>query len=249
MLRVSWKLLPVVLIIVLFQGERVVWAEVVKAAEEQVEKIVEQARKTAETMHLPENAHNDKGQEAARQSVEKLNEPAFREQVRCQMERIQAGNSKQEQISATQGKGTLSAQESVYLFLSSSLPETVVNRYLIDINRTGEQRIVPILFGLPQGLAGKRLNADYFSRVMQADPGCRDTTETPCQRLKIPLTVNPELFTRYNINEVPALVYDNRQDSWSIQGGTELAHLLEKLGKAANSSALAGISVRLRGGQ
>ncbi len=245
----SGRLLAVALIISLFQGERVVWAEVVKAVGEQVEKIVEQAQATAETMHLPENAHNDKGQEAARQSVKKLNEPAFREQLRCQMERIQNGNSKQEQPSATQGKGALAAQETVYLFLSSSMSEAMMNRFLIDVSRTGEQRIVPVLFGLPQGLAGKRLNADYFSRVLQADPECRDTPDTPCQRLAVPLKVNPELFTRYTIIEVPALVYTNGQDSWSIQGETELAYMLEKIGKAANSPALAGISARLRGGQ
>ena len=124
-----------------------------------------------------------------------------------------------------------------------------MNRFLIDVSRTGEQRIVPVLFGLPQELAGKRVNADYFSRVMQADPECQDTPESPCQRLAVPLKVNPVLFTRYNISEVPALVYDNGQDSWSIQGETELAYLLEKVGKAANSPALAGISARLRGGQ
>ena len=129
------------------------------------------------------------------------------------------------------------------------MPEAVVNRYLIDVSRTGEQRIVPVLFGLPQGLEGKRVNADYFSRVMQADPGCRDTPESPCQRLEIPLRINPVLFARYDINEVPALVYENGQDSWSIQGETELAFLLGKAGKAANSPALAGLSARLRGGQ
>ena len=237
------------LIITLFHGERVVRAEEFKVAGEQVEKVVEQARKTAETMSLPENVHKQEGQEVARQSVERLNASTFREQVRCQMERIQAGNLKQEQISATQGKGTLSAQENIYLFLSSSMPEAVVNRYLIDVSRTGEQRIVPVLFGLPQGLAGKRFNTDYFSRVMQTNLECRDAPKSTCQRLAVSLKVNPVLFTRYNISEAPALVYDNGQDSWSIQGETELAFLLEKMSKAANSPALAGISTRLRGGQ
>ena len=249
MLRMSWRLLPVALVIALFQGAQIVRAEEFKEAEKQVEVIVERARKTAETMHLPENVHEQDGQEAARQSVEKLKAPAFQEQVRCQMERIQQSGPQQEQAIALQGKGTLTAQESVYLFLSSAMPEAVVNRYLIDIGRTGEQRMVPVLFGLPQGLAGKRLNADYFSRVMQANPGCRDTPESSCQRLAVPLKVNPELFTRYNISEVPALVYDNGQDSWSIHGEAELVYLLKKVGKAANSPALAGISARLRGGQ
>ena len=237
------------LVIALFQGAQIVRAEEFKEAEKQVEVIVERARKTVETMHLPENVHEQDGQEAARQSVEKLKAPAFQEQVRCQMERIQQSGPQQEQAMKTQDNSTLTAQESVYLFLSSSVPETVVNRYLIDIGRAGEQRIVPVLFGLPQGLAGKRFNADYFSRVMQADPGCQDTPETPCTRLAVPLKVNPELFTRYTISEVPALVYANGQDSWSIQGETELAFLLEKMSKATNSPALAGISTRLRGGQ
>jgi hypothetical protein len=245
----SWRLLPVALVIALFQGAQIVRAEEFKEAEKQVEVIVERARKTVETMHLPENVHEQDGQEAARQSVEKLKAPAFQEQVRCQMERIQQSGPQQEQSMKTQDNSTLTAQESVYLFLSSSVPETVVNRYLIDIGRAGEQRIVPVLFGLPQGLAGKRFNADYFSRVMQADPGCQDTPETPCTRLAVPLKVNPALFTRYTISEVPALVYVNGQDSWSIQGETELAFLLEKMSKATNSPALAGISTRLRGGQ
>ncbi len=237
------------IIIALFQGERVVWAEEFKEAGEQVEKIVEQARKTAQTMRLPENIHEHEGQESARQTVEKLNAPAFREQLGCQMERIQQSGTPQEQARTVQAQGTLSAQESVYLFLSSSVSELVVNRYLIDVNRTAEQRIVPVLFGLPQGLAGKRLNADYFSRVMQAAPECRDTPDAPCRRLEVPLKVNPELFIRYTIIEVPALVYANGQDSWSIHGEAELAYLLEKIGKAANNPALVGLSARLRGGQ
>ena len=229
-------------------------SSIVKADEHQsemgkVEKVLEQEGKIRETMTVPENSHALEGQEAARKTMEQFNSPSFQEKLRCQRERIQGENPQQEQTSATQGKGTLSTQESVYLFLSSSVPEEMVNRYLIDVSRTGEQRIVPVLFGLPQGLEGKRVNADYFSRVMQADPGCRDTPETPCQRLEVPLKVNPELFARYNITEVPALAYDNGQDSWSIRGEAELAFLLEKMSKAANSSALAGISTRLRGGQ
>ena len=143
----------------------------------------------------------------------------------------------------------LKAAPAAAVLANCSMPEAMVNRYLIDVSRTGEQRIVPVLFGLPQGLAGKRLNADYFSRMMQASLECRDTPKSPCQRLAVSLKVNPVLFTRYNISEAPALVYDNGQDSWSIQGETELAFLLEKMSKAANSPALAGLSARLRGGQ
>ena len=233
----------------LFLASSIVKADVHQGERGKVEKVQEQAGKLRETLTVPENSHALEGQEAALKAMEQFNSPGFQEKLRCQMERIQQGEPPQEQAKAAKEKGTLTAQQSVYLFLSSSLPEAMVNQYLIDIGRTGEQRIVPVLFGLPQGLAGKRVNADHFSRVMQADPECRDTPKSPCQRLTLPLKVNPVLFTRYTISKVPALVYDNGQDSWSIHGEAELVYLLEKVGKAANSPALAGISARLRGGQ
>ncbi|MDD2468588.1 MAG: TrbC family F-type conjugative pilus assembly protein [Desulfobulbus sp.] len=249
MLRVTRKTQVLALMASLLFANSIVKADERRGDREKVEKVLEQAGKIRETMTVPKNSHPLEGQEAARKTMEQFQTPDFQEKLRCQRESIQGENQKQEQTSVTQGKGTLSDQESVYLFLSSSMPEAMVNRYLIDVSRTGEQRIVPVLLGLPQGLAGKRVNADYFSRVMQADLGCRDTPEAHCQRLEVPLKINPELFTRYNITEVPALVYDNGQDSWSIHGEVELAYLLEKVGKAANSPALAGISIRLRGNQ
>jgi len=249
MLRVSRETQVLALVASLLLAGSVVKADEQRGDREKVEKVLEQAGKIRETMTVPENSHALEGQEAARKAVEQFNSPGFQEKLRCQMDRIQHSGLQQEQAMKAQEKGTLTAQESVYLFLSSSVPESLVNQYLIDIGRTGEQRIIPVLFGLPQGLAGKRINADYFSRVMQADPGCRDTPEDPCQRLAVLLKVNPELFARYNIKEVPALIYDNGQDSWSIMGETELAFLLEKMSKAANNSVLAGISARLRGGQ
>lgn len=249
MLRVTRETKVFALLAFLLIASSIVKADEQQDEREHVEKVLEQAGKLRETMTVPENSHALEGQEAARKKMEQFNSSAFQEKLRCQKESIQGENPQQEQTSATQGKGILSDQESVYLFLSSSVPEAMVNRYLIDVSRTGEQRIVPVLFGLPQGLQGKRVNAEYFSRVMQADPGCRDPPEAPCQRLAVPLKVNPELFARYNITEVPALVFENGQDSWSVQGEAELVYLLKKVGKAANSPALAGISARLRGGQ
>lgn len=249
MLRVTRKISALALLASLIFSSSFIKADEGQGNRERIEKVLEQAGKLRETMTVPENSHAGEGLEAARQTAERFNSPAFQEKTRCQVERIQQSEPQQEQAKVAKEKGALTAQESVYLFLSSSVSEAMVNRYLIDVSRTSEQRIVPVLFGLPQGLQGKRVNADYFSRVTQADPGCRDTPDAPCQRLAVPLKVNPELFARYNITEVPALVYENGQDSWSIRGETELAYLLEKVGKAANSPALAGISARLRGNQ
>ena len=234
------------LVVAIVQGGSNVGAGEVK---EQVQQVVGQARKLSETIEVPENIHTEVGLEAARKTAEQFNSRGFQEKLQNQMERIQQSRPNPQQAKATEAKGILTGQESVYVFLSSSMPELVVNRYLIDIDQTGEQRLVPVMLGLPQGIEGKRFNASYFNRVMQADPDCRDTYEVRCRRLTVSLRINPALFSKYDISEVPALVYDNGQDSWSVQGEMELAYLLEKVGKTANSPALAGISSRLRGGQ
>lgn len=249
MLRVSRKIPALAVIASLILAGSIIKADEQQGDRKKVEKVLEQAGKLRKTMTVPENSHAGEGLEAARQTAEQFQSPDFQEKLRCQLERIPKSGAPQKQAMKAQGKSSLTVKESVYLFLSSSVPEAMTNRYLIDVNRSGEQRIAPVLFGLPQGLAGKRVNADYFSRVMLADPGCRDTPEAPCQRLAVQIKITPELFSRYNITEAPALVYDNGQGSWSIRGEAELAFLLEKVGKAANNPALAGISVRLRGGQ
>lgn len=115
----------------LFLAGSIVKANEYQGEREHVETVQEQAGRLRETMTVPENSHTLEGQEAARKTMEQFNSPAFQEKLRCQMERIQGENPQQEQTSATQGKGTLSIQESVYIFLSSSVPEAMVNRYLI----------------------------------------------------------------------------------------------------------------------
>lgn len=180
MLRVSRETQVIALVASLFLAGSIVKADEQQGEREKMEKVLEQAGKLREKMTVPENSHALEGQDAARKTMEQFNSPSFQEKLRCQRESIQGENPQQEQTSATQGKGKLSTQESVYLFLSSSVPEAMVNRYLIDVNRAGEQRIMPILLGLPQGLEGKLFNADYFSRVMQADPRMPGYPEVPC---------------------------------------------------------------------
>ena len=242
MLRIKKQSVAAWLVIAIVQGGSIVGAGEVK---EQVQQVVDQARKLSETIQVPENIHTEEGLEAARQTTEQCNAPAFQENQRNQMERIQQSKPDQQQTRVAEARGVLTSQESVYVFLSSSMPEPMVNRYLIDIDRTGEQRLVPVMFGLPQGIENKRLNAGYFNRVMRADSGCRDTPKSRCERLAVPLRIRPELFSKYDITEVPALVYDNGQDSWSIHGEAELAYLLEKIGKMVKSTALSGISAQL----
>ena len=85
--------------------------------------------------------------------------------------------------------------------------------------------------------------------MLQKEPTCRDTAANTCERLQVGLRINPVLFRQYGVTKVPTLVYDNGSRTWSVQGDAQLAVLLERIHKASDSPALAGLIASLRGGQ
>ena len=220
-----------------------------QAAGLEVEKTVEASKKTAESLHLSENTHAEEGQKAAQQTVEQFNSPAFQDQLHCQQAKIEGSQTDRKDREMIIQAGKLTASESVYLFLSSSMPETVVNRYLIDLARANDSKMSPVMHGLPQGIRDRSGSARYFSQVTKGELSCQDKPGNACQRLQVPIRIKSTLFSQYSITQVPALVYDNGQHSWAIQGDADLAYLLEKIGKEANSPALAHLSASIRGAQ
>ena len=143
----------------------------------------------------------------------------------------------------------LAATEHLYLFLSSSMGEDALRRLLAGIAGLGGEQIVPVFAGLPHGLDDWPGNTRFFQRVLQKEPTCRDTAANTCERLQVPLRINPALFRQYAVTEGPTLVYDNGSRTWSVQGEAQLAVLLERIHKASDSPALAGLFASLRGGQ
>jgi predicted DsbA family dithiol-disulfide isomerase len=61
------------------------------------------------------------------------------------------------------------------------------------------------------------------------------------------ISLQPALFSKYGINRVPAVVYENGKDTYSIQGDAGLDYLLERINREAKSTALAGLIKKMRG--
>ena len=214
-----------------------------------VEKVVDTARAAATAMELPAHRQAAAGAEAARQVMERFASPAVQERLQDEQAKVaetlkatQAGYPKQQ-------TSQLATSEHLYLFLSSSMGEDALRRLLAGIAGLGGEQIVPVFAGLPHGLDDWPGNTRFFRQVLQKEPTCRDTATNTCERLQVPLRINPALFRHYEITAVPTLVYDNGSSAWSVQGEAELAVLLERIHKAADRPALAGLIANLRGGQ
>ena len=214
-----------------------------------VEKVVDTARAAATTMALPANRQAAAGAAAARQVMERFASPAVQERLQGEQARI-AGKMTATRVDDPKDQvGPLAASEHLYLFLSSSMTEDAIRRLLAGIARLGDQQIVPVFAGLPHGLDDWPGNTRFFQQVLQEEPTCRDTAANTCQRLQVPLRINPALFRQYTVTAVPTLVYDNGSRIWSVQGEAELTVLLERMHTAANSPSLGSLLTSLRGGQ
>ena len=214
-----------------------------------VEKVVDTARAAATAMELPAHRQAAAGEAAARQVMERFASPAVQERLQGEQAKVaetlkatQAGYPKQQ-------TSQLATSEHLYLFLSSSMTEDALRRLLAGIARLGDEQIVPVFAGLPHGLDDWPGNTRFFQRVLQKEPTCRDTAANTCPRLQVPLRINPALFREYGVTAVPTMVYDNGSHTWSVQGEAQLAVLLERIHKATDSPALAGLIASLRGGQ
>ena len=214
-----------------------------------VEKVVDKARAAATAMALPAHRQAAAGATAARQVMERFASPTVQERLQGERARIAVTMTATKADDPEEQAGPLAASEHLYLFLSSSMPEDALRRLLAGTARLGDERIVPVFVGLPHGLDDWPGNTRFFQRVLQKEPACRDTAANTCPRMQVPLRINPALFRQYEVTAVPTLVYDNGNRAWSVQGEAELAVLLERMNKAANSPVLVGLIASLRGEQ
>ena len=133
-----------------------------------VDKVLEESRKKAASMNaadiaaktleksemvqIPKNIHAEEGRQAAQQAADQHSAPQSQKRLQCEQSRIQQQvfGAKTEEEPGKPGK--LSASETIYLFISSSMPEEVVHTYLMKVARAGDQKIIPVMYGLVQGL-------------------------------------------------------------------------------------------------
>ena len=214
-----------------------------------VEKVVDTARAAAAAMELPANRQAAAGAAAARQVMERFTAPTVQERLQGEQAKVAETLKATKADDRQQQTSQLATSEHLCLFLSSSMPEDALRRLLAGIAGLGGEQIVPVFAGLPHGLDDWPGNTRFFQQVLQEEPTCRDTAANTCQRLQVPLRINPALFRQYTVTAVPTLVYDNCSRTWSVQGEAELVVLLERMNTAANNPALAGLIASLRGGQ
>jgi len=217
---------------------------------EATKKAMEQARKLAETMTIPENIHKEAGIKAAEKTNADFRKPEFQQKLADEFNRqadLFLPESRKNTIKEQTAKSTLAETEKVYLFLSSSIPEASFQGYMAYLE--GVPEIVPVMKGMVGGLGkeNKKERVKWWSKVLKKDTTCEKTAEKPCDLIKPAVSIKPALFYQYSITEVPALIYDRGDEIFQIQGDVGILTLLEKVNQEAKSPGLTGLIAKVRG--
>lgn len=157
---------------------------------------------------------------------------------------------------ATLAKGAVPAEETgrvVVLFVSSSMPVSVLRTYAAQLEKVGG---VLAFRGMPGGLAKVEPMARLSAQILRIDPGCEGPA---CAMRDVQLIVDPIVFRTHRITRVPALAmipgdpaqaYCERDDespasAHLVRGDAALSGLLEEYARLGGQEEVSDAQARL----
>lgn len=219
-------------------------------------------------MNIPEMEKNP----AANKIAEKFHSPEYQKNLQDQ---IAALKSKLYPDAEASGPPPISRKddhrnallmpdERIYLFVSSSIPRSTLKTYAADLDKLKDENIVMVMRGFVDGVKYIKPTLDLISNVLKKDPAC-DSSRNQCDAFQAGIHIDPVLFSRYDIQTVPAIVYargvresnleagqgrDENQagDAFRVSGDVTLEYALEMILKETRSSQIETILKKLRRG-
>ena len=219
----------------------------------------------ARGMKVPGNAYKAQAGAEAQKAFEFYKSPAFQERIREESARLKSqvfkgihayykylpGVNKNKK---SPSRPHLAADERIYLFISSSVPDTTLRTYILQIARLHDPNVVVFMRGFIDGMKRMGPTLEFIQGLLEKDPA---------QGLSgglygVNVEVDPLLFRRYGIDRVPAVVYvpdievehpgseglkaDAKVSQWYVfYGDAALSYSLKRLNEEAKSASLAGV--------
>lgn len=210
--------------------------------------------------------------EDARKAARVISSPDFQQKVEKERVRVQQeffrgtkeGNGAYYAAPQSEEKVRLASDERVYLFVSSSMPEATLRRYVEDIARLEDPNIVIVMRGFIGGMDRFQPTMKFIADLLKKDRNC-DSGDCPTHQ--VAFDIDPNLYRRFKPSQVPALVYargvtlagpgvsegvDGKGASvptnpwWVIYGDASLSYLFSRVAEDADSAVLAGFADDLR---
>ena len=141
---------------------------------------------------------------------------------------------------------------------------TTIRNYVASVARLHDGHIMMVMRGFVDGVKYIKPTLEFISNVLKKDPAC-DSSRNPCDSFQAAIHIDPVLFSRYDIQAVPAIVYargvmetdreagqggdENKAgDAFRVSGDVTLEYTLEMILKESRSSQIETILKKLRRG-
>jgi type-F conjugative transfer system pilin assembly protein TrbC len=233
--------------------------------------VLHEAQEKAKELQLPGSDQADACgcQDAAGKLMEKFNAPDHQAMMRDEQRRLRDtifkdiltdSMPKDEQHSPPESAST-SAQ--LYIFVSSSVPLTTLRNYAAMIDRARTGQVTMVLRGFVGGMKKIRPTMEFIGEILKKDPACDFTKDNypakghKCDSYQVNIEIDPLLFQRFAIDEVPALAYlpvsegdteGKQAEPLIVNGDAGLDYLVERINREAKSADLNTLIAALRGG-
>jgi type-F conjugative transfer system pilin assembly protein TrbC len=233
-----------------------------------ISRALNSADNVSKGIHLEKNPHAAEAQKAAENSRDLFESAEYQAQLKQETERIKnevfGGQlSNYYKDSAADAKGALSGDERLYLFVSASMPMHVLRRYAADVARLRDPNVKIVLRGFVGGVAKIMPTMDLVSDMIRVDSSCSPKDGGTCEVLSVSPIIDPMLFRRYGVEQVPAFVYvrgfsstdpDQSEgiasyvqtgDVLTISGDAGLKHILQRFHDETGSNSLGSLFKKL----
>ncbi|MFB3925181.1 MAG: type-F conjugative transfer system pilin assembly protein TrbC [Syntrophales bacterium] len=229
---------------------------------------VDRARRSAESyskkIAVPDNPYRAEAQQRAQTMADYRRSNEFQERIDAERERQLSGVFpevlKDYYPNATAPGGFQPASgepgsERVYVFISSSVPESTLRNYMASLDKLGDPGITVVLRGFVGGMTHMMPTIDFITGIMKRDQTCGHES-TQCEMYRVNVQIDPLLFRSYKIGEVPTFVYARgltirdpmmgegtkynakADDFVSVSGDVSVEYALESLNREAKSGFL-----------
>lgn len=193
------KQIPVILIAILMLFSN---ASAEGISTDDVKSILDEAEKLQSEIQI-EKINNPKAQETAEKAVEYFHSEECQNRINAESTRIKK-DLFQEYVKEEKGPKKLPDSERVYIFISSSMPIPTLRTYALEIEQIGDKNITMVMRGFVGGIEKFAPTMKFCQQILMIDPAC---SINDCEGINAEIEIDPNLFRRFGIKEVPAIVY------------------------------------------
>ena len=216
--------------------------------------VLQQAEKTSSEIKLQDNQYDQLGKDAAAELTTQFQSPEYQKEICQEQQRLRQEVFKNVLAQVTPNEpedkqDTILKQGKIYLFISSSVPVSTLRSYAAMIDHARAEQVVMVLRGFVGGMKKIRPTMNFIGEILKKNQDC-DFTQEKCESYQANIQVDPMLFQRFSIDEVPALVFlpDQQTEPMIIHGDAGLDYLLERINREAKDKNLDNLIAALRGG-